>query len=195
MANTVIVPILRYSLDGKFEKEYPRIISVEDDNEEVEYVASEVGRVTKNGTHKYKNKLWFRKIEGEVIKQQLLPEEMEPIMPVKAETKVEGLGDAIKSVTEFLGIKQCDACKQRQATLNRLFPFTKSKEVEPLSERELFILDDMEKSRILQAEYANELFEAYNKRFVINKANYIKVCQCAGIISKMKESLDLLRKD
>lgn len=38
---------------------------------------------------------------------------------------MQGLGDAIKEVTEVLGIKQCDKCKERQSKLNRLFPFKK----------------------------------------------------------------------
>ena len=33
------------------------------------------------------------------------------------------LGDAIAKVTHALGIEQCDACKERQQKLNRLFGF------------------------------------------------------------------------
>lgn len=36
------------------------------------------------------------------------------------------LGDAIKTVTDALGIEQCDKCKERQSMLNRLFPFKKA---------------------------------------------------------------------
>ncbi len=31
-----------------------------------------------------------------------------------------GLGDAIKAVTDILGIKQCGGCKKRQETLNKI---------------------------------------------------------------------------
>ena len=40
-------------------------------------------------------------------------------------TKSKGLGDTVKKVTEKLGIKQCGACKKRQAALNRLVPYKK----------------------------------------------------------------------
>lgn len=41
----------------------------------------------------------------------------------KDKEKPKGLGDSIKKVTEAMGIKQCGACKKRQAKLNRLFPY------------------------------------------------------------------------
>tara|TARA_A100001037_G_scaffold298590_1_gene322594 strand:- start:845 stop:1003 length:159 start_codon:yes stop_codon:yes gene_type:complete len=34
-----------------------------------------------------------------------------------------GLGDTVKKITDKMGIKQCGACKKRQAKLNRLFPY------------------------------------------------------------------------
>lgn len=34
-----------------------------------------------------------------------------------------GLGDVIAAATKAVGIKPCSGCKQRQAKLNRLFPF------------------------------------------------------------------------
>lgn len=36
---------------------------------------------------------------------------------------MQGLGDAIKKVTDFLGIAQCPACVSRQGWLNHFFPF------------------------------------------------------------------------
>ncbi len=39
------------------------------------------------------------------------------------EEKSKGLGDTVKKITNKLGIKQCGACKRRQAKLNRLFPY------------------------------------------------------------------------
>jgi hypothetical protein len=38
---------------------------------------------------------------------------------------MQGLGDAIKKVTDALGIEQCDGCKKRQSKYNKLFPFKK----------------------------------------------------------------------
>ena len=37
--------------------------------------------------------------------------------------KIKGLGDAIATVTDALGIEQCDGCKKRQDKLNKLIPF------------------------------------------------------------------------
>mgnify|MGYP001596241799 CR=1 FL=1 len=37
---------------------------------------------------------------------------------------MKGLGDAVARVIEAVGIKPCDDCKQRQAALNRAFPFS-----------------------------------------------------------------------
>jgi hypothetical protein len=35
--------------------------------------------------------------------------------------KINGLGDVVKSVTNF-GIIPCDACEERRVLLNKLFP-------------------------------------------------------------------------
>lgn len=58
---------------------------------------------------------------------------------VKEETKVKGVGDVIKKVTEVLGIEQCEPCKERQEKLNKMFPFTKKANPIPKSDFE-FIL-------------------------------------------------------
>jgi len=39
---------------------------------------------------------------------------------------MQGLGDAIKSVTDALNIQQCDKCTERQSKSIRLFPFKKA---------------------------------------------------------------------
>lgn len=58
---------------------------------------------------------------------------------------MQGLGDAIKAVTDTLGIEQCDKCKERQSKLNKLFPFKKAQK--PTDE-------DME--------FLNDVFSWYN---------------------------------
>lgn len=55
--------------------------------------------------------------------------EMQRLFRLKNELQTEkakksrGLGDTIKKVTNVLGIKQCGACKKRQAKLNAMFPY------------------------------------------------------------------------
>jgi hypothetical protein len=52
---------------------------------------------------------------------------------------MQGLGDAIKKVTDALGIEQCDECEKRQSKLNRLFPFKKAQQ--PTAEDMEFLND------------------------------------------------------
>jgi hypothetical protein len=52
---------------------------------------------------------------------------------------MQGLGDAIKKVTDAVGISQCDKCKERQNKLNRLFPFKKAQQ--PTAEDMIFLND------------------------------------------------------
>ena len=50
---------------------------------------------------------------------------------------MQGLGDAVKVVTDFLEIPQCDKCRERQSKLNRLFPFKKAQQ--PTEEDMIFL--------------------------------------------------------
>ena len=52
---------------------------------------------------------------------------------------MEGIGDVVKKITEFLGIEQCPRCIERQGKLNRWFPF---KNPIYLNDEELLFLDD-----------------------------------------------------
>jgi hypothetical protein len=202
MGKTTKTPILKYSIEGKFQREYASIMAVEDDySDGVEYSNGGVGKCIREGTHLYKNKYWMKKPEDGIIKQEINIQDLFPQLSeeddkiVLEDSKVEGLGDVVKSITSALGIPQCEACRKRQIQLNRLFPFSKTKKIAPLTDRELLILDTMNKTRTLQQEHKVEFFDAYNKRFIGNKANYITVCNCPGVVSKLKESLDLLRTD
>ena len=48
-----------------------------------------------------------------------------------------GLGDTVKKITEFFNIEQCEGCKERQAALNRLFPYV----VKPTSDEIVFLYE------------------------------------------------------
>ena len=50
---------------------------------------------------------------------------------------MQGLGDAVKVVTDAIGIEQCDKCRERQSKLNRLFPFKKAQQ--PTDEDMIFL--------------------------------------------------------
>ena len=63
--------------------------------------------------------------------------------------KKKGLGDVIKAVTDAVGIKQCQNCKERQNELNIKFPFNRPT---PLT--------DKQKARI-----ETEPLQVYNEAF------------------------------
>lgn len=48
--------------------------------------------------------------------------------------KAKGLGDTIKQITTWLGITQCEKCKERQVLLNKIFPY-KNKEITMTNEQ------------------------------------------------------------
>jgi hypothetical protein len=69
-----------------------------------------------------------------------------------AKKKQSGLGDAIATVTEAIGVKPCNGCKERQSWLNVNFAFNKPK---PLTEEQ--------KARI-----ETEPLQVYNEAFNMN---------------------------
>jgi len=68
-------------------------------------------------------------------------------------SKIKGAGDLVKTVTEAIGIKPCEGCKDRTAWMNLHFPFTKPR-----------LLTDNEKDLVLSGIDA-ELLEVYNNAF------------------------------
>ena len=74
---------------------------------------------------------------------------------------MQGLGDAIKVVTDALKIPQCSECEKRQSKLNRLFPFKKAQQ--PTEE-------DMD--------FLNDVFSWYNGLPIPSgKGEYIAKCE------------------
>lgn len=49
---------------------------------------------------------------------------------------ITGAGDIVAKVTDFIGIKPCEACKERQARWNTLFPNKLSKRMREMTEQE-----------------------------------------------------------
>ena len=58
------------------------------------------------------------------------------------ETKVNGLGDVVKAVTNAIGIETCDDCEQRRLKLNKMFPFTKKAKRE-LNDTEITFIESI----------------------------------------------------
>jgi hypothetical protein len=53
---------------------------------------------------------------------------------------MQGLGDAVKVVTDALGIPQCKSCEKRQSKYNKLFPFKKAQQP---NEEDMIFLNDV----------------------------------------------------
>ncbi len=95
-----------------------------------------------------------------------------------------GLGDAIKAVTEVLGIEQCEKCKERQSRLNRLFPWLKASRDVTEVERELMGRINAKPS--IENDDVNALFKLYNELF----SSKLSRCNCPGLIGKMVERVN-----
>lgn len=77
--------------------------------------------------------------------------------------KIAGLGDVVATVTDALGIEQCDGCKQRQDKLNKLVPFgTKDlTEEQKTYLQEFFSVEHTELSPTQQKELIGIYFDVY----------------------------------
>lgn len=95
-----------------------------------------------------------------------------------------GLGDAIKAVTEVLGIPQCEKCKERQSRLNRLFPWLKASRDVTEEERDLMARINTKPS--IENDDVNALFKLYNELF----SSKLSRCNCSGLIKKMIERIN-----
>jgi hypothetical protein len=96
-----------------------------------------------------------------------------------------GLGDAIKAVTQVLGIEQCEKCKERQSRLNRLFPWLKASRDVTQEERDLMARINAKPS--IENDDVNALFKLYNELF----SSKLSRCVCPGLIGKMIERINV----
>jgi len=109
---------------------------------------------------------------------------VEPVEEASIEdTSIKGLGDLIKKGTQLLGIKQCDACKERQAKLNKMFPFIKR--AKPITEDDIKFLKRIRYVNTIGAEDRNEIFYLFNRTFATRHTP----CQCPGTIMELREKL------
>lgn len=96
-----------------------------------------------------------------------------------------GLGDAIKSVTQALGIEQCEKCKERQSKLNKLYPWLKA--TRDVTQEEIDLMTRINSGYIIKNDDVNSLFSLYNDLF----KSKLSRCNCPGLIGKMVERLNV----
>ncbi len=101
-----------------------------------------------------------------------------------------GIGDTIAKITNFLGIKKCDACEQRRKDFNKAYPWVQFDLLEKLNEEEEEVLRIAKASPIVPYETANKIFQIYNKKY--KQRTPVKFCQCAGLFKTLLERLTLL---
>lgn len=87
--------------------------------------------------------------------------------------KIKGLGDLVSTVADFIGVQPCQACLERQAKWNTMFPI-KLKPRE-LTEDELQQYRDFQKIRTLRLSYDQRkwLCKIYSDVF---KVSYYEPC-------------------
>ncbi|MFC6095776.1 hypothetical protein ACFPVY_03885 [Flavobacterium qiangtangense] len=114
-------------------------------------------------------------------------EQQQLVQPVPEEMidddSIKGFGDLIKKGTQLLGIKQCDACKERQAKLNKMFPFIKR--AKPLNDDDIKFLKRIRHANTIGAEDRNEIFYLSNRTFGVR----LTPCQCPSTIIQLREKL------
>lgn len=79
--------------------------------------------------------------------------------------KKKGLGDVIKSVTDAVGIEQCEGCKKNQSWLNVNFAFNKPK---PLTKAQRMALNEIGTTIIIdgkEVEMIPDYLKIYNDCF------------------------------
>ena len=95
-----------------------------------------------------------------------------------------GLGDLVKSVTNVLGITQCDECIEREKRFNKAFPFIKVSR--DLTFDELKLMERINSCPVIQNDDVNSLFRMYNEVFT----SKLKRCNCPQLIAKMIQRIN-----
>lgn len=97
-----------------------------------------------------------------------------------------GLGDLVSSITQTLGIPECEPCARRKEALNKMFPWLKARR-EITNDEEQFIIK-IKTSHTLNNDDVNGLFRLYNDVF----SSKLSRCNCPGLIAKMIQRLGVL---
>lgn len=97
-----------------------------------------------------------------------------------------GIGDTIKKITNFLGITQCDGCKQRQEYLNNKFKYYKIN-LNAITEERLDLFQKAKSTHILDNDSVNGIFAFYNDLYYA----HIERCNCPGLFISILEQLEV----
>jgi hypothetical protein len=91
-----------------------------------------------------------------------------------------GLGDTIAKITKAIGIEPCESCNRRKQKLNTIFPWMKQ-DIRQLTEEELYLMQEINSSKIIHNQNIIALFKLYNNIFSLK----IERCNCPGLIKRM----------
>jgi len=97
-----------------------------------------------------------------------------------------GLGDLVSSITQTLGIPECEPCKRRKEALNKAFPWLKASR--DITEEEIDFIKKITSTHTLNNDDVNNLFRLYNDIF----SSKLSRCACPGLIAKMIQRLGVL---
>lgn len=97
-----------------------------------------------------------------------------------------GLGDLVSSITQTLGIPECEPCKRRKEALNKAFPWLKASR--DVTEEEIEFIKKITSTHTLNNDDVNNLFRLYNDIF----SSKLNRCNCPGLITKIIQRLSVL---
>lgn len=114
-----------------------------------------------------------------------------PALPNEETLPSSGLGDVVKSITNAIGIETCTKCEERRKQLNKMFPWLRANEMQPLQgEDEELMLRIRKTPSAVQNDDVDALFALYNR--IYSPQRPIKRCQCPGLLRTVVERLELL---
>ena len=102
--------------------------------------------------------------------------------------KIKGLGDVIATITDAVGIEQCEGCKQRQDKLNKLLPFgTKDLTADQKEYLQAFFsVEHDELTPIQQSELIGIYFDVYQVK------PFVPCTGCSGVWKSIIKKLNKL---
>lgn len=88
---------------------------------------------------------------------------------------ISGLGDVVKSITNFLGIETCEACEKRRQELNKWFPFLG--QANEVNDEEIEFIKHLKTLKQIESDVARKMLALYNKTF----NSRVEYCSCPTV--------------